>query len=77
MKPEEIEKLAEEVLMERLVDNLGTSKEKFEYYAAPYTDKNGRIKNEDMPVVCTTYAMNEAIKESYKLTVELLKRVLS
>ncbi len=74
MRPEDIDKLADEVwnkmvtqqpeeeLLSRLKKN-----------AAPYTDKNGKIDIYDVLPLLTM----EAMEKSFNMTVELLKRILT
>ncbi len=79
MNPDEIEKQAKEVLanicLQELV-NQEEFKEKFRSYMSPYMDKKGRIKYDDLAVVCTSFAIEKAVLISFQLNVELLKRFL-
>jgi hypothetical protein len=75
MEPEKIEQIANEI-WESIQNDKDDFVKRFTKYSSKLSDENGNISQDKLIAFCCAFSMSESIKISYRMTVELLKKIL-
>lgn len=78
MKPEDIDKLANEIWNKTVVQEPeDVFLARFNKHTTPHTDENGKINIQDALPLLTSFAIMESMEKSFNMNVELLKKIFA